>query len=473
MKTKIIILISLVAILTGTPSCDDFLSRYPEGELLKDDALKTGEDVRMLQNSTYTVLFSGNFLGGRSQIISELLTDNILGTALDGDWAVIYNRTSSIFEGIIGGLWAEPFIAIYRANNVLENLSLIDNPTIRQTVEGEARFVRALAHFEILRLFSQPYGYSANNTHLGIPIKTSSTPQAALRAPVQDVYNFLIAELEECEDILPTENDLEYDPFKAYPTKWSAKALLARIYFQMNNFDKAYAYANEVITLGPAQFNSSDTEFMQRYSLNGSAEALFKSVSASKNQVGETVYVNRGGEFTGLMRSVSSIPYIKLTQSAYNFGTSDATDKRAALWYESVDGFNYIKKFNSSLTLSVPIITITELKLIRAESAAERGTNLSIAQADLQDIYNRAYGIGIRVAPFDPTALILEVRIQRRLEFVCEGHLGHDLKRIGALGRETVTVRGAPWNCPGAVLQFPQSEIVNNPGFVKNPEGGC
>jgi tetratricopeptide (TPR) repeat protein len=473
MKTKTYILISLMAILSIAPSCDDFLSLYPEGELLKEDALKTGEDVRMLQNSTYTVLFSGNFLGGRAQVISELLTDNILGTALDGDWAVIYNRTSSIFEGIIGGLYSEPYIAIYRANNVLENINLIEDSNLSTKVEGEARFVRALAHFEVLRLFAQPWGYTTDNSHLGIPIKILSKPQAAKRSTVKEVYEFLIDELENCESLLPNQNDLVYDPFKAYPTKWSAKALLARIYFQMNNFEKAYSYANEVITQGPATFNSSDAEFMIRYSLNGTDEALFKSVTASKNQIGETVYVNRGGEFTGLMRSVSSIPYIKLTQAAFNYGTSDITDKRATRWYQDADGFKVTKKFNSSLNLSVPIITITELKLIRAESAAERGLNLSTAQQDLQDILDRAFGVGVMVAPLSPADIITEARKQRRLEFVLEGHLGHDLKRIGALGREVVIVRGAPWNCPGSILQFPQGEIVNNPGFVKNPEGGC
>lgn len=472
MKTKALLLLSLFTILLAAPSCDDFLSLYPEGELLKDDALKTGDDVRMLQNSTYTVLFSGSFLGGRTQVISELLTDNILGTALDGDWAVIYNRSSSIFEGIIGAVYSEPYIAIYRANNVLDNLNLIEDQNLRLTIEGEARFVRALAHFETLRLFAQPYGFTPDNSHLGIPIKTNPRPESATRATVAQVYNFLIDELEACEELLPEESDLEYDPFEAYPTKWSAKALLARIYFQMNNFSQAYFYANEVINLGPASFNPSENEFMTRYSQTGTNEALFKGVSASKNQNGETVYVNRGGELSGLMRSVNSVPYIKLTQSAYNYGIADLTDKRALAWYEDSDGFKVIKKFNSSLNLSVPVITITELKLIRAESAAETNTNLLVAQQDLQDILDRAYGTGNQIAPSSASLIIQQARIQRRLEFICEGHLGQDLKRIGAKG-ETVVIRNAPWNCPGSILQFPQSEIVNNPGFQKNPEGGC
>ncbi len=473
MKTKRIIVALIATVSLVHMSCSDFLDIKPEGVLLKEEALQTQEDVVKLQNSTYTVLFSGNFLGGRVQLVSEIMTDHILGTGLDGDWAVIWNRTSSIFEGVIGGLYSEPYIAIYRANVVLENLNLIQDNTLRNRIEGSARFVRALAHFETVRLFAQPYGFTPDNSHLGIPIKSQSLPQSAVRASVAEVYLFVITELELAENLLSSSNDSAFDPNGAFPTKWSAKALMARVYFQMNNFSKAYQYANDVIANGPIPFASSNTEYTQRYSQDGSNEALFKAVSKTLNANGETVYVNRGSGFTGMMRSDVSVPYIKLTQNTLINGSSDPLDVRGTLWYGVKDGFNVIKKFNGFDNISVPIITVTELKLIRAESAAEGNTNLTIAQLDIQDIYDRAYGVGARVAPSTANAIIQESRNQRRLEFIFEGHRGQDLKRIGALGRESVIVRGAPWNCPGSVLQFPQSEIALNPGFVANPEGGC
>ena len=47
-----------------------------------------------------------------------------------------------------------------------------------------------------------------------------------------------------------------------------------------------------------------------------------------------------------------------------------------------------------------------------------------------------------------------------------------EIKRIGAKG-ENIDKRGAVWNCPGLVLQFPQGEMASNTSFQRNPEGGC
>lgn len=154
----------------------------------------------------------------------------------------------------------------------------------------------------------------------------------------------------------------------------------------------------------------------------------------------------------------------------FNLGTSNASDARAA-WYEESEEYYALNKFNGDY-LTVPYITITELKLTRAEAAAELNQHLATAEQDLQDIMDRAYGTGTEDAPSNAAALITEVRVERRKEFVGEGDIGQQLKRRGALG-ENIIVRGAPWDCPGMVLQFPQSEIANIPGFVRNEEGGC
>jgi hypothetical protein len=101
--------------------------------------------------------------------------------------------------------------------------------------------------------------------------------------------------------------------------------------------------------------------------------------------------------------------------------------------------------------------------------------NLAVGIQDINDIINRAYGVGSSLLlPANATGPTLRdaVRRERELEMVFEGDRLQQLKRIGAKG-ENVTIRNAPWNCNGLIMVFPTNEVFQNPGFVQNPAGGC
>ncbi len=121
----------------------------------------------------------------------------------------------------------------------------------------------------------------------------------------------------------------------------------------------------------------------------------------------------------------------------------------------------------------MPVIHLTLLKLVRAESIAESGGDLSVAIADINEIRDRAFGAGN--FPLGADASAAEVRDAARDEFrketVCEGWWTDHLLRRGVAG-ENITIRGAAWDCPGMSLQFPNSETTAA-GFVLNEEGGC
>jgi starch-binding outer membrane protein, SusD/RagB family len=120
------------------------------------------------------------------------------------------------------------------------------------------------------------------------------------------------------------------------------------------------------------------------------------------------------------------------------------------------------------------MITVTEMKFIRAESSAEIHTDHTIALADLNDVRNRA-GLASVNTVSDKQTLLNLIRVEKRKEFVAEGIHFHDLRRIGAKG-ENVMIRDAQWNCPGMAIQFPDGEIAGAGGtefFTPNEEGGC
>jgi hypothetical protein len=441
-----------LVLLIGAAGCKKYLNAPPINVITKAEALKDEAGVSAVMNGAYKLL-NDNVLGGKYQVISELMGDNIQGNLLNGDFGEFYNRNSSIFGDYKKNFYLDVYQSIYRANTVLENLNVAASK--RDNLEGQALFIRALSHLIAVRFFAQPYGYSSNNDHLGVPLKVTTQITPGVRATVKQVYDQIIADLKMAETKLPDNNN-------GYATTWAAKALLARVYFSMNDFTNAYSYSNAVIISGKFQFES---DYSKRFSAGLSTEAIFSMVNAPNT-------FDAGGELRGQFKSDINVPTLLFTPTTYAL-VNTSNDIRKA-WFDVVKypGRIATTKYNKD-RFSVPILHLTEMKLIRAESAAELNSNLTIAVGDINDILNRAYA-GTRSIPTNSSAALIKtnVRLQRSIEMIAEGDRLYEIKRIGAKG-ENVDRRGAVWNCPGFVLQFPQEEISSDVNFIKNPEGGC
>lgn len=445
--------VCLLLIVTGITSCEKFLDAPPLNVVTKAEALKDEAGVAAVMNSAYQILGGGGVFGGKYQVISELMADNLQGNLLNGDYGEIYNRKTSVFGDYKNGFYTEIYQANYRANTVLENLGV--TAAKRDDLEGQARFVRALAHFVSVRFWAQPYGTTADNSQLGVPLRTSTAIEPATRATVKQVYDQIIADLKTAETKL---NDVN----PGYPTKMAAKALLARVYFSMNDFTNAYLYANQVITSNKFTF---ETDYTKRFSEGLSTEAIFQIINTEGSY-------STGGALRDNFRSDFNLPTLRFTPAFYAF--VNTTNDVRKTWFNTVKypGEIVTTKYNKE-RFNVPVLHLTEMKLIRAESAAELNTNLSVAVGDINDILNRAYA-GTKSIPANSSAALIKAnaRAERLIEMVAEGDRLYEIKRIGAKG-ENIDRRGAVWNCTGLILQFPVSEMASNTSFQRNVEGGC
>ncbi|MGB8190723.1 MAG: RagB/SusD family nutrient uptake outer membrane protein [Chitinophagaceae bacterium] len=439
----------------------------PTGQVPPDQAIKNEADVMANLNATYTPLRGDNFWGGRSQVISELMADFVDGSNfVSGDYPSIFTLNTTGTNGTIANIYREPYIIIQRANVTLDKLSLITAEATRKNAEGQAKFMRGFSAFELVKMFAQPWGYTADNSHNGIVIKTNSEQELARsRNTVKETYDQIILDLKEAETLLPATNG-------NFPTSWAAKAMLARVYFQMNDFTNAYNYSNQVIASGQFAFDNTASFVTNRFSNPKTTEAIWWLV----NETGPSAAPS-----FGTLRNNAN-PFqslgLPLTKEAYQAGTVNAADRRVA-WYKdslTASGTHIysITKYKANIFV-LPVLHITEMKLIRAESAAELNQNLAVAIADINDITNRAYGGTLTPLAGTATAAAVKARVraERKLEMVFEsGDRLQQIKRIGAKG-ETVLVGQASWNCPGFVLQVPATEISVNVNFQQNPQGGC
>lgn len=451
---NIIKTVIVLAVLAGTGTgCKKFLDAPPIDALNEEQAIPDEAGLRSLLNSAYQQVGGDDMFGGKIQVVSELMADQLNGSNVSGDFGEFYGRKSSVFGDYKKNMYVGMYQGIYRANLVLQNLDKAT--TMKDNIEGQAKFIRAISHFEIVKLYAQPWGFTADNSHLGIPLRVSTKVVSLDRATVKQVYDQIIADLKDAETKLPDENS-------GYPTKWAAKGLLAKVYFQMNDFSNAYNYANQVIE---SKKFTLDATYAARFTEAGSKESVFQIITTRGA-------FEPGGELRNQFRSDRNLPTLRFTDAFYTM-VNTANDQRKAL-FDNVKypGNVVINKYNAD-RFNIPVIYLTELKLIRAEAAAGSNTNLDIAVQDINDILKRAYNNTKSIPVGSSAALITtNARFERGIELAGEGNRLSEIKRIGALG-QNIDKRGSVWNCPGFILQFPNEEAAASLNFKLNPEGNC
>lgn len=457
---KISYFILAIGFAFGIASCEKMLEYPPEGAILAEDALNTPDDAQRLLNSCYDVI--GNLFDGKYQNICELMSDN-MAEPNGLDFNAVYNRETNFFTPTTNGTYGDFYYAIYRCNSLVKNFDLIDglSDDDRNRMEAEAKFIRAFCHFNVVKIWAQPYGSSPSNSHLGIILRREASNEPLSRSTVGESYSFIIEDLEYAYSNLPESNG-------NYATKDAAAGLLAMVYFQMNNYVQAEQYASLVINSGAYAMSDTLDRFPATPEMN--PETVFGIVSSNP---GADHVDQRTDNFIGNYNAGGVLPpNLMFSNELYQFTNLNSADDRLG-WMQSSGGKYKNRRFEDKLFFNIPIIYLTELKLIRAECLGEMGGDLSVAIADINSIRDRAFGAGLNNLSASSTAaqVIAAARREYRIETMGEGKWINQLKRIGAKG-ESVYVRNAPWNCPGMALQFPNSEFTSAL-FVGNPEGGC
>lgn len=443
-----------------------FLEQPVPGQKDESEAFSDSTGLAAFTNGIYANFANSNFVGGEYEKISELMGDEIVNNNFAGDDQSFYTRNSSFFGGSLLNVYQQGYLVIHSSNLVLSHLNVGGSDS--SFFKGEAYFFRAVSYFDLVRLFAQPYGYTADNSHLGIPLRLTTDLAPTQRATVKQNYDAIIADLQAADALLPSTSR---DGNNYTISKWAAEAYLAKVYFQMNDFVNAYKYADQVINSNKFQL---DSNYSDRFSVGLSKEAILRIGT-------NTTSFFPGSGVQGNWRSDLSIPYFNLTNAYYQMATANSNDVRDTALYSKTlqNGFNVLRKYNKSY-LDYTVVHLTNMKLIRAEAGAEiAGTNpgaLAVAISDLNDILNRASGYKgtMNIPTGSSVELVLSTaRTQHELEMIGEGDRVQEIKRIGALNGTNVDRRNSPWNCNGFVLQFPQLEVAAAPGFVQNPTGGC
>ena len=235
MKTKSLYLTVVFGMMLGFASCK--MDYYPSDEQSTDVIIQEASDMiidgcyaMMKDEVEYLGYPSGNTYCRHWFQMAEFPADNICLSGRSTDplfQATTYTMTDNLQN--VGTLWMLGYKIIYMANTLIETLD--ENKAENKQILGEAYFVRALMHHNLVTLFAKPYHANERN-NIGIPLRTKSISETTQRDPVGDVYDRIVADLQKASTLLGNSRGNA-----GYPSKDAALGLLSRVYLYMEKYD--------------------------------------------------------------------------------------------------------------------------------------------------------------------------------------------------------------------------------------------
>ena len=433
MRKKILKYSGFMLLLILTYSCEDFLDKSPALESTNEIALSTFEGLEAATNGAYSPLYSSDYYGRGFTVTSDLKGGNSKSSPINtGRFRYEYTWTNN--DSYTSGLWAAAYQTITRACNVLEFAELLKDPDVSEQeldqLKGECLFLRALAHFDLVRMYAQPYSSSPQS--LGVPIITKSELEYPSRATVSEVYMQIVSDLEDAIGLLSTQvrNFGKNGSDAGFANKNAAKALLAKVLLYMERWQEAADYASDVIQSGYVLYDASN--YLSVWGLNNQSEVIFEVFGKD----GQEYYP--GFDEIGYIYNPGGYGDVCATDNLMSL--FEAGDIRSKLFKTHADypGYNWPNKYPGKTHVrenNIPVLRLSEMYLIRAEATLNGAsgydalsdyntlrTNRGLANTstvNLQDIYN-----------------------ERRRELCFEGNQLWDLSRTGrGLDRDETEIK--------------------------------
>lgn len=269
-------------VLAALPGCNDnkFLAETPYDFVGPSNFYRTSSDALAAVNGVYASLIntSGDGYYGRNFVMlveypTEMVTTYLSAT---NERSLVDNYTFTPSQSYIYSTWQSAYAAINRANSVIGRVPAIGmDTTLRARVVAEARFLRALNYFNLVRLFG------------GVPLDSAETVSLdnleRPRATAAEVYDFIIRDLQSAAAALPSSTTYTGSDI-GRASRGAARTLLAKVYLQRGatgvgtpaDFQSALAQAREVVASGD-------------YALEPNYDALFDFVSGAVQEVNSEV----------------------------------------------------------------------------------------------------------------------------------------------------------------------------------------
>lgn len=479
----------LLLVLTISACDDSVLNLTPESTLTEINFYKKAQDLNGAVLGIYNQYQTRK---QRDWAVLEMPTDNIHRTGyfniggLDELNTLAFSSENQLFTGF----WTSTYNGIFRANAALAN---IDTPTDyavgqKEQLTGEARFMRALLYFDLVRMFG------------GVPKVTTTLSveesKSIARSSEEEIYAMVIEDLKAAVDLLPLKGKIA----TGRASKGAAVGLLGKVYVYRKDWNNAKTYLDMMSGYG--------------YELQSDYVSLWKEATEDNNEVVFSMkYI---GGTNGQTLSTDLLPFFGVTGIAASGGENvfpswsmmkkflPQDSRKAATfteywkspkspadapenWYPYISKFAVPHTVNSS-GLDIPVIRYADILLLRAEVLYALNQPED-ALTELNKVRARAFkGAAFNYKLSDiatPETFTDKLLLERQLEFVLENERWFDLVRTGrfmtvlakvewgynpvTMQAQSVTLDPKPFY---KLFPIPNTQIEQaNPGVIKQNEG--
>ena len=463
---KYIFLVALVSL--PFFSCEDKLDLVPITNKAANSFYSSEPELESAIAAVYGQLQNGGLYGldliGVGEISGEDSFEEIAAND-GGRFGQLDDFSTNAGNDLVGDIWRESYEGIQRVNVVLNRIDEIeyDDSALKSVRIGEMKFVRGLLYFNLVRLYGD----------VPLVLEETENPSDFFgqgRTSADQVYSQIETDINDAIAALPTAKS------PGRPAKGAAQALLADVQMNQGKYSEAVTNLSAVVNsglyslvpstdelFGPANEGNSEILFEVQFAsgVGGNAEG---SPAASQFRPSGTTANAKG-------HNLPSFEFVELFEE----GDTRQTD------YVGLDAdanpFYFSLKYEVSPTgvndggSDYYVIRYADVLLKYAEVLNETGST-SDAISFLNMVRNRA-GLGDTSATSQQEVRDA-IEMERRLEFIGEGHRWFDLKRTGkavetmnawfSANSKNVTIDNSK-----LLLPIPQSQIDTDPAITQNP----
>lgn len=451
--------VALLAATMVTTSCSKYTELNPINSPSESTAFQSTTSIELAMLGVYEAASLGTYNGLKSSArgypfgAAAIEQDEMRGEDminLEGFYEFTYLATYSTTTANNVNMWSNLYALINQTNVLIEGVRKagengVVTPEVAAAYEGEARFLRALAHHELLIHFSRPYA-DGNGGKMGVPYReVAITSQNAIteglkqdRGTVAEDYTKLLADLDYAETNLPATSTKGFSRV----TKGAAIALKTRIKLHMQDWPGVIA---EGTKLGTDQVPTAATDYhfissIGSYRLTSEPETPFTSYTNNTESVFSIANgpIANGGSNGALPAMFgpgdrAARGLVATSPNLYNASFWVVGDKRRTRLQtlETKDAayyYNYKYRDYTNRSDWAPILRYAEVLLNVAEAYARNG-NTAQALLLLNDVRNRSVPDAARFTTA-PADIILAVLNERRIEFTGEGRRWPDIHRL-------------------------------------------